>query len=135
MKADDIDKLRSLFELIEFTLSQTTEGLHFYTAIQCGFSEVFVYELERSKHLFGENSEISVGPFMEKHCRASLITHCFIIKNLENLHLVDEVLNAIASSHAFLSKLSLAIKVTVKVNHPHLKNFFYRNTMRSCTNF
>lgn len=135
IKSDDIENLRGLFDLVEFTLSPTVQAMHFYTAIHCGFSEVFVHELARSKHLFGESSEISVGPFMERHCKGSLIIHSFIIKNLENLDLVDEVLNAIASSHAFLSKLSLAIKVILQLNHSRIKTILCRNTMNSCSNF
>lgn len=111
MKIADITNIKELFNAIEFTLPQTVDALHFYTAINCGFSDVFYHELTRSKHLFGEPSEICLGPFMEKHCRGALITHCFIVKNLDNVTLVDETLNAIASSHVFLSKLSLAVKV------------------------
>lgn len=111
MNSNDINNIRNLFDIIQFTLGQTIEALRFYTIVQCGFGDIFIYEFARSKHLFGESSEVSVGPFVERHCKSALITHCFIVQNIENLLLVDEILNAIASSHVFLSKLSLAIKV------------------------
>lgn len=111
VKPEDIKNIRELFDSVEFTLPQTIEALHFYTAIHCHCTDVFVQELLRCRHLFGESSDVSFGTFMERHCRGVMITHCYIVENLESMVLVDQILNAIASGHVFLSKLSLSIKV------------------------
>lgn len=74
---------------------------------------------------------------MEKHGKASLIVHLVIVKNLEDVAFVDQVLNAIASSHVFLSKLSTSIQVEIKYVQINclIYIFFCRNTMKYYLNF
>lgn len=137
VKPEDVSNIKELFDSVEFTLPQTVEALHFYTAIHCHFSDVFVHELLRCRHLFGESSDVSIGAFMERHCRGAMITHCYIVENLDSMVLVDQILNAVASGHVFLSKLSLSIKVELQLCTLHFFSLFifYRNTMRFYTIF